>query len=318
VDMYGDAKLRKLGRDDMFHLSPLPVNIPPLPSAILGFSALAEHDDDAKHARDKAKSIAYDDLLPRSSTEPIPIPRKPHAPRISSGLAITVPKGLDIWESSPCSFPVGYDVPMGSCFTSSVETADSSLRDRPTPSLTPDIKSREASPSHQYPYHPEHRERDPVDQREHRRVQLHDLLDSQRSTSLPTNSQLQSILSSESRPTASRSHSWQSASPAPPHPMSNVNLGTSPKPPSPSPSVLSQSRHSASLHGAPVMSHASSAAIQLERERLRAEKERESARDAERDRRQQGGASSSLRDTTNAHHRMGSIGNGKMKMAVYA
>jgi hypothetical protein len=42
VDEYGDATS---GNEDMFHLSPLP-DIPPLPSAIQGFSALAEHDDD--------------------------------------------------------------------------------------------------------------------------------------------------------------------------------------------------------------------------------------------------------------------------------
>ena len=320
VDMYGDAKLRKLVHDDMFHLSPLPVNMPPLPSAIIGFSALAEDDDDVKQTRDRAKSMTYGDIVPRSSTEPIPIPRKPHAPRIPSGLAITVPKGLDIWESgSPGSFPVTYDVPMGSCFASSVETTESSLRDRSTPSLTPDAKSRQASPSRPYPHHAEQRERDPVEQREHRRVQLHDLLDSQRSASLPTNSQLQSILSSESRPVASRSHSWQSASPAPPYPISNV---TSTKSSSPSPpSALSQShggRPNTSIHTGPVMSHASSAAIQLERDRLRAEKERENARDGERDRQQQGGSASSLRETTNAHHRMASIGNAKVKMAVYA
>ena len=319
ADGYGDTNLHNPARDDMFHLSPLPVNIPPLPSAVMGFSALAEDDDGANNGRDKLQFTVYSHSVPRSSTEPIPIPKKSHAPRVSSGLAITVPTTTDFWESgTPCSFPVGRDVPMNSCSVSPVAPSESSRRDRPNPSPAQETKSRQPSPTQQHFYHEERRERDPI---EHRRVQLHDLLDSPRSSSLPANSKLQSILSSEPRPSTSRSHSLQSVSQAslPPHPIPTPSPGAGSKPPSPSPSNLSQSYGSRYGNSSrpTLISHASSAAIQLERERQRAEKERESTR--ERDRRQ-AGSSSSLRDSTNAHHRMGNVGhgNGKAKVAVYA
>ena len=330
VDVYGDAKLRKLANEDMFHLSPLPVNIPPLPSAIQGFSALAEDDDDIKGTRDKSmsysqKSIVYDHTLPRSAIQPIPIPNKSHVPRVSSGLAITVPETFDPWESgTPPSFPQAYDFSMGGCSASPM--AEPSIRGRPTPSQASELRVGGPSPTRQYLYndgHREHgRERSPVGQWEHRRVQLHDLLGSQKSSSLPANSQPQSILSSEIRPPHSRSYSVQSVSQTPvptnPSPTPSTSMKSSPSP------ILSQNHgnhHTANStpRTAPLISHASSAAIQLERERLRAEKEREGNRDREQDRRQQGGSSSgSLRDTTNAHQRMGNLASGKPKTQLYA
>jgi len=282
VDVYGDAKLRKLANEDMFHLSPLPVNIPPLPSAIQGFSALAEDDDD-------------------------------------------MPETFDPWESgTPPSFPQAYDFSMGGCSASPM--AEPSIRGRPTPSQASELRVGGPSPTRQYLYndgHREHgRERSPVGQWEHRRVQLHDLLGSQKSSSLPANSQPQSILSSEIRPPHSRSYSVQSVSQTPvptnPSPTPSTSMKSSPSP------ILSQNHgnhHTANStpRTAPLISHASSAAIQLERERLRAEKEREGNRDREQDRRQQGGSSSgSLRDTTNAHQRMGNLASGKPKTQLYA
>jgi len=271
-----------------------------------------------KHTSTGSKFVPYDHPLPRP--QPIPIPNKHHAPRVPSGLAITVPKTLDLWESgSPRSFPQGYDVSMGSRSTSPMATAEQqSIRDRSTPSQAPEFRAKDTSPSRQYSYKEERREheRDPVD---HRRVQLHDLLDSQTSASLPTNAQLQSILSSESKPVHNRSYSMQSLShpPLPRNPSPpNQNQGTSAKPsPSSSFSQNHGSLHSAYTSRTPLpMSHASSAAMQLER--IRAEKERENNR--ERDLQRQATPSSSLRDTTNSRQRMGSIGNGKAKMQVYA
>jgi len=332
VDVYGDAKLRKLANEDMFHLSPLPANIPPLPSAIQGFSALAE-DDDAKDTHENStsynqKSVVYEQSLPRASIQPIPIPNKSHAPRVSSGLVLNVPETLDHWASgTPLSFTHGYDVFMGSCSTSPTVSAEQSMRSRLTPSQCPEIRIGGPSPSPNHSYchdgHCEHeRERSPIDQREHRRVQLHDLLSNQRSSSLPTNSQLQSILSSETRPSASRSYSTQSVSQTtiPTNPSPAPNLSTSAKS-SPSPiSSQSYGSHHAAMptRTAPLISHASCAAIQMERER--AEKERENSRERERERdgRQQGFSSSSLRDTTNAHHRMGNLASSKLKMQGFA
>ncbi|KIM81259.1 hypothetical protein PILCRDRAFT_506117 [Piloderma croceum F 1598] len=335
VDVYGDAKLRKLANEDMFHLSPLPVNIPPLPSAIQGFSALAE-DDDAKDKDTRAnsmsygqKSVVYEHSLPRASIQPIPIPNKSHVPRVSSGLTITVPETLDLWGSgTPLSFPHGYDVPMGSCSISPVASTEQSIRGRPTPSQCSEIRTGGPSPNRSYHHDGqcEHeRERSPIDQREHRRVQLHDLLNSQRSSSLPANSHLQSILSSETRPSASRSYSLHSVSQTtvPTNPSPAPTLSTSVKSsPSPVPSQSHGGHHTTNpIRTAPLISHASSAAIQLERDRLRAEKERESSRERERDCRQQEFSSGSLRDTTNAHahahHWMGNSASGKVKMQVY-
>lgn len=329
VDVYGDAKLRKLANEDMFHLSPLPVNIPPLPSAIQGFSALAE-DDDAKDKDTRAnsmsysqKSVVYENSLPRASIQPIPIPNKSHVPRVSSGLTITVPDSLDLWGSgAPLSFPQGYDVSMGG---SPMASTEQSIRGRPTPSQYPEVRIGGPSPNRSYHHDGqcEHeRERSPIDQREHRRVQLHDLLNNQRPSSLPSNSQLQSILSSEIRPSASRSYSLQSISqtPVPTNPSPAPSLSTSVKSSSSPVPFQSHGGHHTTIpiRTAPLISHASSAAIQLERDRLRAEKERESSRERERDCRQQGVSSGSLRDTTNAHahahHWMGNSASGKVKM----
>jgi len=330
VDMYGDANLSKFRNEDMFHLSPLPVNIPPLASAIPPFSALAEDEDDVNRSRDKPMSFGqklagYGQSLPRSSIQPIPIPKKNHAPRVSSGLVITVPDSGDLWgQGTPQSFPPGYDIPMGSCSTSPVGTSERSTRHRPSPPPTAEIK--ETSPVRQYAYDGEHEEHErghQVDQRDYRRVQLHDLLDNQRSSSLPTNSQLRSILSSDVRPSHTRSYSMHSASPTTGHfnPSPSPSPSTSSKP---SPATFLNQNHSnrssANLSRAtPPISHASSAAIQLERERLRAEKEREreASRERERDRRLQVETSTSLRDSTNAHHRMGNISNGKARVQVY-
>jgi hypothetical protein len=329
ADKVGDAQLRPQGKDDMFHLSPLPANIPSLPSAILGgFSALAEDDDDVKKVNNKQwndQRVISHDVPNRPTVEPIPIPTNPHAPRVSSGLAMTIPKTLDLMGSDVSRLPPkAQDVTMGSCSTS--PTADHPSRDRHTPSQAKEPKARETSLGRQYLYNEERRARDPGDQR--RRFQLHDLLDSPMSSSLPTNSQLQSILSSETSPT--RSSPVQQS----PQKLSPSNSIASMKSLANNPASLSsslgqsQSGHHIPLRP-PLISHASSAAVQLERERLRAEKEREKERESKREREQErqrererpsrhAASSNSLRDSTNANHRTGGgNGNGKTKVQIY-
>lgn len=331
ADAHNEAQLRKLGKDDMFHLSPLPTNIPPLSSTILGFSALVEDDDDLKKMNDKPfidqRVVAYD-IPNRSAVEPIPIPTNPHAPRVSSGLAMSVPKTFDPVASTLSRLPPrAQDVTMGNCSTS--PPADHVSRDRHTPSQTTEPKARETSLGRQYIFNEERRARDGVDQRDRRRVQLHDLLDSPMSSSLPTNSQLQSILSSDTSPTRlSPIRDTHSASQTPTPSNSNASSKLSANNSAALSSSLGQSQGSHHMPiRPPLISHASSAAVQLERERLRAEKERESnrerepERDRERDRdreRRQGSSTSSLRDSTNAstHHRVG--GNGKSKVQIYS
>lgn len=338
-------KLRRLAKEEMFHLSPLPANIPPLPSAIQGFSALAEEDDDDFSPPEKPvkqqKAITYR-TTSQSAIEPAGIPTGLDGPM----------KGADLWESGgPCSIPKGYDVPIASCSTSPPAESPA-MRDRSGLSRMLDSTSKEKGLSRQFLYNDERRERErdrspPAESQDRRRYQLHNILDSPMANTSPAplNSYMQSMSSSDRPPT--RTHSAQpppAKTPSPPIPGSKTSSSATITP-------SSSVGHGNGFPSIPVrpslnqMSHASSAAQQMERDRLRAEKERESLRaekereslrDRERERererekerdwvervaadRRQTGSSNSLRDSTNAH-RMGSIGkaSGKAKMQAYA
>lgn len=282
----------------MFHLSPLPANIPPLPSAIQGFSALAEEDDDIRPSRMDDQPVArYSPPRPqmsshilRSSTKPIAISSN----STSNAMTVSVPQSLDLWEAgAPRSLPRGYDVTMGSASTS------------------PSKEHAMRPPVRQYHHSDRGLDRDPVDRR---RVQLHDLLGNPVSASLPTQSHVQSTASASAMITGSsppRSQSSTSSTRASP-PASIRGLHQNPTRP-------------------PLISHASSAAIQLERERMREkerEKEREREREREREQRERERerdrrptiSSGSLRDTTNSMaRRKDNIGHsgGKSRGQVY-
>ncbi|KZP34034.1 hypothetical protein FIBSPDRAFT_210440 [Athelia psychrophila] len=232
----------------MFHLSPLPVNIPSLP-AMTNFNALEddEEDEDFKSI-DKSpidpKSTPYE---PFSSIDPFPVASKTHVPRVSSGLAMTAPKTIDAWECATPASTKGYSPP-ASCSAS--PTKEVSRRERSMSHASDTVKPRDSSLGHN-PSREESRSRDPVDYHR-RRVQLHDLLESpgtSTSSSLPTHSYLQAIMTSESGPPRSLSSQSQGSA-----------FGSRISPP---PSTRP-----------PLISHASSAAILLERERLEREKER--------------------------------------------
>lgn len=304
------SKLSKLAKVDMFHLSPLPVNIPSLPSTLMGFSALEDDDEEDFKSIDpptgNPKSAPYE---PFSSIDPVPIPGKAHAPRISSGLAMTAPKTTD-WEPVRPNLFKGHS-PSSSCSTS--PTKETPLRERAMSHASDTAKPRDTSLGRQYSLREETRSRGPVDQ-QRRRVQLQDLLDSSAnstSASLPAHSHVLAIMSSGTSPP--RSFSSQSHT---------SSIGSKPSPPPPPP-LLSQRP--------PLISHASSAAIQLERDRQR-EKEREREREKERERerereqkereqeqereRRQMGPPNPLRDTT--VQRMGSIGRAAGKNKIYS
>lgn len=293
ADSSTDSKSSKPSKTAMFHLSPLPVNIPSLPS-MTNFNALDDDEDDEDFKSiDKSpmdsKLTTYE---PFSSIDSLPIASKTHVPRVSSGLAMTAPKTIDAWESTPPASTKGYSPP-ASCSAS--PTKEVSRRERSMSHASDTAKPRDDSlgrnPS-----------RDPVDYHR-RRVQLHDLLESpgtSTSSSLPTHSYLQAIMTSESGPP--RSLSSQSQGNA-------LSSRISPPPPT----------------RPPLISHASSAAMQLERERLEREKERErergqkerEAKDRYIERRHT--VSSSSRDWAN-HGNFGSLGRvaGKNANKIYS
>lgn len=292
----------KPSKTAMFHLSPLPVNIPSLPSTLDNFDALDDEEDEEDFKSiDKLsvdpKSTPYE---PFSSIDPLPISGKTHAPRISSGLAMTVPKTIDTWESSRPTSLKSYSPP-ASC--SSSPTKEAPLRERSMSHASDTAKPRDGSLGRHGSLREESRTRDPVDHHR-RRVQLHDLLDhsgTSTSSSLPTHSYLQAIMGPESGPP--RSLSSQSTS-------SNLSSRMSPASPATRP---------------PLISHASSAAIQLERQRLEREKEREKEREQKDKEAKERGierrhtVSSSSRDFTN-HGSFGSIGRsaGRNTTKIYA
>lgn len=317
-------KLRRLAKEEMFHLSPLPANIPPLPSAIQGFSALAGEEDDEiefnppeKPVKQKAITYPSRPNASQAAIEPAGIPTGLNGPM----------KGTDLWESGgPCSIPKGYDVPIASCSTPSPGTEASMTRDRSGVSRMLDSASKEKSRQFSYK-NDERRERErtpPVESQDRRRYQLHDILDSPMvnpSDRQLTRTQPPPVRTPSPSPSGNKASS-SATSTATPTPSSSVGHGNNNFPPVPIRPSLNQ------------ISHASSAAQQMERDRLR-EREREREREKEKERekerdwvervaadRRQTSSSNSLRDSTNAHHhhRMGSIGrsSGKAKVQIYA
>jgi hypothetical protein len=94
----------KLGKEAMFHLSPLPANIPCL-RLFWDFSALAEEKKMDKNINDKSmddeKAIAYD-VSNRSAVEAIPIPTNPHTACESTPKTLDMPRSLlrQLWAAA--------------------------------------------------------------------------------------------------------------------------------------------------------------------------------------------------------------------------
>jgi hypothetical protein len=300
------------------YLSPLPESIDHLPSSLKSFVALPEVDYEFEKARDNDQNTTeikpMPSHVPGLVTDPLhvaseypsrdnrtvaraaatPISTNPHAPKIPSGLSLTAPHGPDMCE-----------------------------QDAQMPSRPPSRRSsRHSSPP---PFKPTSVAHQPIPIRdsyardrgrslvlgqnepEKLRSQLHDLLSNPVSSSLPNISHFPSSNTPQgtSSPLPSRTGSSVSQRPLPAYPSgSTYPPATTPSPPA---SQLPNSLNSAVQR--PVISHASSAAMALEKERQKVEKERQKAAEndrqkAERDQRRQlsaGASTNSLREHAKAY-----------------
>ncbi|KAH7926582.1 hypothetical protein BV22DRAFT_1104217 [Leucogyrophana mollusca] len=294
--------------EDTFHLSPLPENIPPLPSALQSFSALAEDSDEdsssknivegVEEAPDRSNgelTMAYPLPQPRAA-DPIPIPDRPRVSRQTSCASVTMSDVAELWQSGlSSSRPREQDVVM-----SSRPPSPSSRYPSDRVSSNYDSRSKDQVVTRQVLSSDDQKER------ERWKAQLHDLLDSpMMSSSLHSNMSV-SVRSDHfvepHPPMVSRPSSSNARANPPSRPTSATHL----------PSSSVSSHVAAATTHRQGMTHASSAALQLEREKR--ERERERLRHAP-------SIPSSLKDTTNAqpdaqlHRHHSRSGKGKSKTA---
>jgi hypothetical protein len=279
------------------YLSPLP-EIETLPSSLKSFVALPEVDyesDKPKNVSPVKDSIApIADLVHAVPEHPIPINTtppmsNPHAPKVSSGLSLTAPRGPSVCDQ---------DMQTRSRSSSLFSTRDSS----PSP-----YASKSAAPSRQpiaiRDTYSRDRGRSMVlgpNEPEKLRSQLYDLLSNPVSSSMPNISHF-----------PSKNAIPAPASPLSPHPPSSVSQHATAYPNggpyapvavSPPPVPQSHSPHKPAAPQRSVISHASSAAMALEKERQKADMERQKAAENERQNEDQrrkltaGASSNSLRD----------------------
>jgi hypothetical protein len=285
--MIKGTKIRNSEKDTLY-LSPLPECIDHLPSSLKSFIALPEVEYDFEKTKDTEQTsnrqtvslgpehtpsneapptpLEYHSrthAFPvRSSTEPISA--NPHAPKVSSGLSLTAPRDPSIYDQD-------------TRVSSRESSRRSSRHSSPSP-FKPSPQTRSSVPI------PDTYSRDrgrsfvlPQNGPEQLRSQLQDLLSNPVSSSLPNISHFPSS-NVHGSPPESRSSSSTSPRPLPPphHSSTFPPLVTS-TPPIPPPHRSS----SALTIQRPVISHASSAALALEKERQKAEKERREREAAE-------------------------------------
>ena len=321
VSMIKTKHIRSASKETLY-LSPLPENIDPLPSSLKSFVALPEVDYEFDKAKDidettqdvnftlpfipePASSVAEplhlasEPLLRnkppllRSATEPAL--KDSRVPKVSSGLSLTAPTGSDLREHETSRPFVRIPDVQGASHRSNRHSSPSTFRPPPATPQQP-IPDRE-------PYTRDRGRSFVLSQNEPEqlRSQLHDLLSNPVSSSLPNISHFPSVVPVPAQPSSPPSRTaTATARPTPPPPPCPAT--------NPPKTVTPPISHSHTPHNSaatrPVISHASSAALALEKERQKAEQERQKEKERQKEQRRQltaGVSSNSLREPMNVH-----------------